>query len=171
MTISEIIDELIRREGGDKYTDRPSDRGGPTKFGVTQKAWDDYRQRHPTLALPALVRNLDRTDAVDFYRAEHVEPFAWILYNDLLNLIVDCSVNHGKSRATKWLQEAARVQADGVIGPVTRAAVNAAPETAYQRVLVRRFQFYALIVTDQGPNDPDLPNLRGWINRACEFVR
>jgi hypothetical protein len=35
-----MIDRLIRREG--QYVNHPSDRGGPTNYGVTQIAIDDY---------------------------------------------------------------------------------------------------------------------------------
>lgn len=36
-TFDEVIDGIILREGG--YVDHPSDRGGPTKFGVTETVW------------------------------------------------------------------------------------------------------------------------------------
>ncbi len=32
----EVIEAEIEREGGDKFTDRAEDRGGPTRWGVTQ---------------------------------------------------------------------------------------------------------------------------------------
>ena len=34
MDVDELIDELIEREGG--YVNHPADRGGPTKFGITE---------------------------------------------------------------------------------------------------------------------------------------
>ena len=34
MDVNELIDELIEREGG--YVNHPSDRGGPTRFGITE---------------------------------------------------------------------------------------------------------------------------------------
>lgn len=170
MTDYEIIDRIIEREGGDKYTDRPSDRGGPTKFGVTQRAWREYRARHAE-PLPEHVRDLTLEHARQFYWIEHVAPFEWIADDALRELAVDCSVNHGRTRATKWLQEAAGVVADGAIGPKTRAAVNTKASVVYAKLLRRRFKFYAEIASDQLPADPDLPNLRGWISRGCEFIR
>lgn len=168
-----IIDEILRREGS-AYINDPHDRGGPTKYGITQKSWDAYRERHKKvidgLAIPEFVRNIDRDDAVAFYRTEYVAPFEWIMDERLLGLVVDCAVNHGKHRVSTWLQEAAGVTVDGVVGPITKAAVNAAPELVYRRLLKRRFKFYAEIATDQQPVDPDAKFLRGWINRACEFI-
>lgn len=34
MTIDQLIDDVIAREGG--YTNHPADRGGPTRWGITQ---------------------------------------------------------------------------------------------------------------------------------------
>jgi len=39
-------------------------------------------------------------------------------------LVVDAGVNHGVRRAAKWLQRAAGVEEDGIVGPRTLAAVN-----------------------------------------------
>lgn len=173
MTNDEIIDRILEREG-EAFTNRPSDRGGPTKFGITQRAWSEYLElgRPPviTAALPRHVRDIAEHNARDFYRAMHVEPFAWVECNSVRELVIDCSVNHGRGRAIRWLQAAADVAPDGAIGPMTRAAVNLPVVPVYARLLSTRFKFYAQIASDQ-PNDPDLPNLRGWINRACEFIR
>jgi lysozyme family protein len=167
-----IIDDILRREGS-SFTDHPNDRGGPTRFGITQKAWMPYKLANKThyRSLPLNVKDLTREQAVEFYRAMHVAPFEWIKDQELLALVVDCGVNHGVVRATKWLQLAAGCEVDGIIGPITRAAVNTAPRLVYVEVLRQRLRFYAKIATDQLPNDPDLPFLRGWINRACEFLR
>jgi lysozyme family protein len=172
MTNDQIVDAIIRREGGDQYTDRPSDRGGPTKFGITQRAWNHYLSTFiPVIGYPMHVRDLTLEKAREFYEREHVAPFAWIADDSLRELAIDSSVNHGRGRATKWLQQSAKVTLDGVIGPKTRAAVNTRPGAVYVALLRLRFAFYALIASDQLPADPDLPNLRGWINRACEFIR
>lgn len=40
MTVEEIIEGIIHKEGG--YVNHPNDRGGPTKYGVTQKTLSRY---------------------------------------------------------------------------------------------------------------------------------
>jgi hypothetical protein len=172
-----IIDNIIRRErapaGQPEFTNRASDRGGPTKFGVTQRAWDDYRARSPNYHRAiSRVEGIDENDAREFYRVMYVRPLAWIDDFDLLDLVADCAVNHGATRAVRWLQSALGVAPDGIVGPDTRIAARGwlgAREIAAD-VLRTRLKFYAKIATDQ-TNDPDAVNLPGWINRACEFIR
>ena len=177
MTDEEIITEILRREGSE-YTNRANDRGGPTKFGITQRSWTGYFSTH-TGQLPIQVKDLTEAQARQFYRDEYIGPLAWIVDDEIKGLAVDCAVNHGLGRAVMWLQEIVGTPIDGKIGPRTRAAINGtvpdvdytpAYRKIYRDLLRKRFKFYAEIVTDQR-NDPDLPNLRGWINRACEFIR
>ena len=168
----DIVGDILRREGS-QFTNRPNDRGGPTKYGVTQAAWDDYvarQDRAPT----RLVQGLTEAMAREFYAVEHVQPFQTRLQDaELVALLADCSVNHGRSRAVRWLQSAVGAKVDGALGPVTATLANQSPG-AYAAVLRTRFKFYAQIATDQRRlpgGDPDAENLAGWINRACEFVR
>ena len=42
MTAQKIIDGIIKREGG--YVNNPTDRGGPTKFGITLTTLGVWRE-------------------------------------------------------------------------------------------------------------------------------
>ena len=56
--------------------------------------------------------------------------------------LLDGAVNSGIGRATQWLQRAARVADDGVLGPVSRAAIMAAdPSDLAMRFLAERLEF------------------------------
>lgn len=156
-----IVDNILRREGSE-FTNRKSDRGGATKFGITQTAWDDH-------FVHVDIQDINSAQAREFYERIHIAPFNWIIDEPLKDLVVDCGVNHGVSRATKWLQEVAKVEIDGIIGEQTKHAVNTKKDL-YKPLLKLRFRYYAFIASDQLPADPDLPNLRGWINRALEFI-
>lgn len=172
MTDAELIRRIIVREGGSKFTNRPSDRGGPTKYGITQKAWDFYlSKKRDGVSRPRSVADLTESLAEEFYLNEYVKVFDWIEDVRLKELVIDSSVNHGLARVVKWLQRAAGVVVDGLIGNKTKKAVNENSNDVYRELLKLRFAWYALIASDQQPLDPDLPNLRGWINRACEFIR
>lgn len=176
--MSNIVDDILRREGA-KFTDDPKDRGGPTKYGITQTSWDDYVAKDPSHAPASDVRAITEPMARDFYEAEYIKPFAWIGNEGLRSLVIDSAVQHGKPRAVRWLQRAAGAAEDGLIGPQTKARVtldnSENPDllaqhynALYQRVLVTRIRFYGEIVK----LSPSMSRfIEGWLTRVCEFVR
>ena len=165
MDTSAIIDAILSREGG--YEDDPADRGGPTKFGITQATLAAWRGA-PVTAED--VKNLSRAEARQIYSTMYVQRtgFASIHYVPLQALIVDAGVQHGPEDATRWLQEAAGVTADGVLGPVTLAAVNAAEGKAlYRRVLAARCRYYGELIA----HDPaEAKFAGGWAARVATFI-
>lgn len=166
----DIIEKTMRREGWDKYTNRASDRGGPTKWGITQKAWSDYIKRPATIPE---VQSITEQQAREFYFSEFMRKprFDLIVHPFLREFVFDCGVNHGTRRAACWLQASVQVSVDGDIGPLSLQKVNVTPWLAtFLRMVAIRQRFYAHISSDQLPADPDLPNLKGWINRAAEFL-
>lgn len=166
-----IIDSIIEREG-DMFTDDPLDRGGATKYGITQKSWGAYidpDKRLFPLSWPAHVRDITEVHARKFYHVMYVAPLNWIEDAPLRELVIDSAVNCGAERVTKWLQRAAMCTvADGVIGPETRRRVHErGAAIIYSLVLIARFKHYAAIVH----RDPTQARfIEGWINRACEFI-
>lgn len=60
----------------------------------------------------------------------------------------DAAFNHGTGRANQFLQFAARVKDDGVIGPKTIAAVNKAdPNDLVLRFLAKRLRYFTEVKT------------------------
>ena len=41
LKFEDIIDDVLKREGGEKITKDPSDPGGTTKYGISQRAFPD----------------------------------------------------------------------------------------------------------------------------------
>ena len=164
MTNDEIIDGIIEHEGRE-YTNRPTDKGGPTKYGITQKTLSMYRGRDVT---PEEVRALDEPEARTIYSTLYIYRPNYHQIEDerLQALIIDSAVQHGSDRASKWLQMAANVNPDGVIGPLTLASVNRA-EGIYGRVFALRMKFYGRLITDK-PSQAVFA--AGWMNRLAEFV-
>lgn len=165
MTLYSIIDEILRREGG--FVNHKADRGGPTNFGITQAVLAAWRNQPATVDD---VRNMTRAEARSIYFRDYITApkFDLIQNPKLQALIIDCGVNHGVNRATRWLQSAVATKADGVMGPVTLAAINrAVPELLYKRVLSQRCIFYGQIIT----NDPTQAVFAtGWMVRLAEFI-
>tara|TARA_B100000700_G_C15038220_1_gene853878 strand:+ start:2252 stop:2761 length:510 start_codon:yes stop_codon:yes gene_type:complete len=165
MNADTIIDAIIRREGG--YVDHPADRGGPTNHGITQQTLAEWRG-HSVSADD--VRRLSRDEAREIYAERYftAPKFDHIEHPPLAALVVDCGVNHGPGRAARWLQHAASVTADGVLGPITLGAVNAADGAAlYRRVLAKRARFYGRLITG---NPSQGAFAAGWANRLSEFI-
>lgn len=107
-------------EGG--YSDDPLDRGGPTQYGVTQRAYDAYRERHRLPLQP--VKFIERDEARDVYREDYWQRLCCSSLPQPLDLVVfDAGVNCGVKAAAKFLQRALGVADDGSIGPKTLAAV------------------------------------------------
>jgi lysozyme family protein len=170
MEAQQIIDAEIQREGSE-YTNRPGDRGGPTKFGITLNTLASWRGHLSTTA--ADVEALTETEARAIYDHLYVQPFAPLagISAPLLGLLVDSGVQHGPDRAIKWLQTALGVVADGDLGPKTILAWGPHQQNddmpIYKAVLKTRIKFYAHIIHD----DPSQTvNANGWFNRICEFI-
>lgn len=177
MTDEQTIDEILRREGWPKYTNLAADRGGPTKGGITLEAWREYT-RNPS-ASAADVEAITEPQAREFYRLRYLLPFAGVKDPTLRELLVDCGVNHGVRHAAKWVQWAAEVKQDGVLGPVSLAAINAAaPLELVCWTLAFRIRLYGRLVS----SDPTLARAKaagfrmqaefasGWNSRAAEFL-
>lgn len=165
MNIKDLIDDILRREGG--FVDHPDDRGGATNFGITQDTLAQWRGRPVSVDE---VRTLTPDEAAEIYAARYVlnPRFDGIEHDDLAALVVDCGVNHGPARAARWLQSAAGVAVDGMVGPVTLGAVNQQDgATLYRAVLAERCRFYGRLIT----RDPSQAVFAaGWANRVAEFI-
>jgi lysozyme family protein len=164
---NEIILEIMRREGWDKYTNHPADRGGPTKFGVTLKAWSDYIGRPAT---EDDVKNLEAEDAYNFYEEEYVFKPGFHKINNphVRELVIDCGVNHGVRHAAKWVQRSVFAKQDGVLGPISLAAVNATdPLEVFLEVLAYRIRLYGRLVAQ---DVTQAQFISGWNNRAAQFL-
>ena len=94
-SVEQMIDDVIRREGG--YVDHPRDRGGPTKFGITQSTLS----RH--LGRPASaddVRGLTPDVAADIYRRYYYEaPGLDLLPQSVQPFVFDAAVNNTDRKA------------------------------------------------------------------------
>lgn len=111
---------LLVHEGG--YTNHPSDPGGPTNFGITIH---DYRKYVKPDAAPNDVETMSLDDAKTIYRARYWNVLCCDeLAAGLDYAMFDYGVNSGVSRAAKVLQRVLGVSDDGVIGPMTLAAIK-----------------------------------------------
>ncbi|MEW6256843.1 MAG: glycosyl hydrolase 108 family protein [Pseudomonadota bacterium] len=160
---------VLIHEGG--YSNHPSDPGGATMKGVTQRVYNDWR-RSKGLA-PRDVRQLEADELTEIYKTRYwalVKAFA--LPAGLDYAIFDCAVNSGVAQAAKWLQRGLAdmgipgVVVDGVIGPATLEAVKRVEDVdaLIAKVLHRRLDMLKVLKT--------WPIFgRGWARRVQECQR
>lgn len=81
------------------------------------------------------------------------------------DIFMDGHVNHGYT-GIKLMQEVLGVAKDGIVGPITLAAINAQnPAVLYVAYRERRRAFYYLLA--QNPDNAGF--LQGWLNRLKNF--
>jgi len=110
----------LKWEGG--WSNHPDDNGGMTMRGITIRTLSDYLGRP---AHPDELKALTPAVAEDIYRRLYWDAVKGDELPAGVDLAVfDAAVNSGPSRATRWLQELVGAKQDGIVGPVTLAAVG-----------------------------------------------
>lgn len=136
---------VLTSEGG--FSDDPLDPGGATNRGITQAVYDAWRKGE---GLPARsVKLLNDYETGVIYRRRYWDACSCdLLPGGVDYCVFDCAVNSGSGKAAKLLQTAAGVPADGSIGPVTLAAVNAAdPRRIINGICSERLAFLETLPT------------------------
>jgi lysozyme family protein len=152
-------------EGG--ISDHPSDRGGLTRYGVTLRLFAAFL-RLPVNA-PRVREQFDALTRDDAYGviAEMfaMRPNLHVIRDPRLRFaVLDYAVNSGDRTAIKALQQAAGVEADGILGRITESAVNSHPDPDWlrERVMDARYQHLGRIVVR---DRTQLAFLVGWLIR------
>lgn len=156
MNFDQAFTTLLTYEG--EFSDHAADPGGRTRFGITETVAREAGYRGDMRELPLdLAKRIYKGRYWDHVRADEL-PEA-VRY-----AVFDAAVNSGPRQAVRWLQRAAGVTADGIIGPQTLAAVRAAdPERLLRRFLSQRLRFMAGL-----PNWPVFG--RGWARRIADLM-
>jgi lysozyme family protein len=135
MTATDIITGILQREGG--YIDHPSDKGGPTKYGITANAWG-LEKHWGRQATRDEVSAITEAQARDFYQRRYLDqsPFRRVAFEPLRVQLIDFGLNSGNERATRWLQRAIGVPQTGIMDQITFDALNAYPPRLVNNALV-----------------------------------
>lgn len=156
MDFDKAFAQLLVHEGG--FSNHKDDPGKKTMWGVTEAVARENGYNGPMRDMPVDV-------AKSIYRKQYWERAKCDQLPPLLRYVVfDGAVNSGVGQSVKWLQRALNVTDDGVIGPKTIAAANAAPlEALYRRLLAQRLKFMT-----------DLDNWssfsKGWARRIASLL-
>lgn len=152
MSFESAIPIILEHEGG--LSEHPSDPGGLTKYGISQRAYPDLD-----------IRNLTVEQAKAIYRRDYWDKVKGdSLPEGISTLVFDSAVNQGVLRATRMLQRAVGVDADGIIGPRTLAAASRVNLRDFAvRFGVERALHYASL--------PTFPIFgKGWLRRLFDVT-
>ena len=148
--------KLLGHEG--EFSDHPDDPGGKTRYGITEAVARRVGYRGDMRELPLdLAKRIYKAEYWDAVRADEMPPAVrYVLF--------DAAVNSGVGQAARWLQNAAGVTPDGVIGSRTMAAVNALDANGLKsRLLASRLRMMTNL-----SNWPSFS--RGWARRIADLM-
>ena len=163
---SKLMPHILKWEGG--FTNNPLDKGGPTMKGVTIGTFRKFYGKDATVVQLKLISDAQwlrifKEGYWDKCRADEIAS------QSVADAIVDWAYNSGPATAAKQAQailadtSTAPLKIDGVIGPVTLAAINAAdPHALFDKIQRSRLSFVNAIVRR---NPSQKVFLKGWKNR------
>ncbi len=158
MTVDFIdaFNKLLGHEGG--FVDHPSDPGGATRWGITERVARAAGYRGDMRDLPVgLAERIAKAEYWDAVRADDLPA-------EIRYVMFDAAYNSGVKQAVLWLQRALGVADDGIIGPKTLAAARAADgATLRQRILAQRLRFFTGL-----SNWPAFG--KGWARRIADLM-
>ena len=131
MNIEQYLKELIDREGG--YVNNPADRGGPTKYGITEAVAraNGYKGNMRDLPLD-VTKSIYRQQYWISPRFDQVNTISSAVAEELLDTGVNCGTGFAKpllQRALNLLNNQGKgswpdIAVDGVYGPATLNALK-----------------------------------------------
>ncbi|CAM0816797.1 PG-binding-3 domain-containing protein [Acinetobacter baumannii] len=131
MNIEQYLDELIKREGG--YVNNPADRGGATKFGITEAVARENGYKGNMKDLPLeFAKSIYKKQYWLEPRFDQVNALSPSVAEELLDTGVNCGPNFAKpllQRALNLLNNQGRagwpdLKVDGVYGSATLGALK-----------------------------------------------
>jgi len=163
--VASWLGRIVEHEGGfsDNRLDPGNWTGGiigqgllkGTKFGISAKSYPELD-----------IKNLGLSDAVAIYQRDFVRPMKLGRYRDGVAFqLLDFSVLAGPDRAIRSIQKSAGVAVDGVVGPITLAALESRCESdVIMLLLAERIEFLTYL--------RNWPNAgKGWMRRVASNLR
>ena len=177
---NKAIDAVLLHEGG--FVDHKADPGGATNFGISLRwlkdqgdldkdGWLDGDLDHDGDVDAADILAISREDAIKLYRDRFWDPYKYdqIASQMVAGKVFDFTVNMGSKQSHKLLQRACRscgfaIVDDGMIGPGTLKAVNAASDVMLLAALRSEAAgFYRMLCATNPERNAFLD---GWLTRA-----
>lgn len=163
---NETLEHAFERAKKTGWANDPADRGGATMVGVTIGTYRTYC-RYKGRKVPTVndLKNITYKEWRDVVHTLYWSKWKADLIEDqnVANMIVDWVWASGQGIGIKRVQKILGVTADGIVGPKTLAAVNAAdPHELFTKVYNARAAHFNAIVK---ANPSQKKWLKGWMNR------
>ena len=169
-----IFTSILFREGG--YSNHQADKGGATKYGVTQGTLDFYLKRYDD-SFPKSVGQLKAYEAKQIYKELYwyVIQGEKILSQEMAEIILDQAINAGPEVTVKRLQNSInyvsrhKVLVDGILGKKTLSVLNHKGNTRAicLEFVIQTQLFYAKIVRN---NPSQSAFIVGWMKRSHKLL-
>lgn len=136
MSFDQAFEIIIDPSHEGDYSNNPMDPGGATRYGCTERVARARGYAGDMRDLPlSFAKAVAKTDYWDKYQCDQFAPAIGFA-------VFDCAYNGGNP--AEWLQQAACVKVDGVIGAQTIAALRAAdPMKIVMRFTALRLSYMA----------------------------
>lgn len=140
----------LQHEGG--FVDNPNDKGGATKFGITQRDIPDKD-----------ISDITTDDAVAYYEEHYWKAlYSGIQSQSLANKIFDMGVLFGVGTAVRLLQTVLHIEQTEIFDAETLAAANHEGDEILP-IYIARLLIHAQWIVNTEPNQKEF--LQGWENR------
>ena len=156
MNFDSAFQHVLKVEGG--FVNHPLDPGAATNMGITEAVARRVGYKGAMQDLPVdLAKRIYLEEYWRPVRADELPPA--VRY-----AVFDAAVNSGVRQSILWLQRALGVADDGILGPKTLAAANAAnPDALRARLISQRLRFLTNLNTFGAFG-------RGWTRRCCDIM-
>ncbi len=148
----------IPNEGG--YSNRPTDRGRETNFGISINTYPNEDIRHMTR---------ERANALlyrDYWNYNGINT----LPDDLGGMVFESAVNRGGPRTIEDLHRSLGIEPPGnIIGPTTHRRLAESDIDQVRRDFTERMRNHYRNLATQDPTQREY--FRGWMNRVDELER
>ena len=158
---NQIFNDIVIRWEGDKVVNDPVDKGGLTKYGISQRA-------HPQLD----IAHLSEEQAQEIYKEEYWDKMRLdeVMDFGICKQLFQQAINQGPGVAAISLQKILNmlrfvVDVDGVVGPKTLTAVNSY-HTPSEIIWALKGSQYARYVAIVERSESQIKFFRGWLRRT-----
>ncbi len=172
--MSKFFDDAFEYTLGDEggYTNDRNDSGGPTNWGITIHDLSVHLGRPATTSE---VKSMTKDTAKEIYSKRYWAPLDLdqIKSDAVAICMFDIGVVRGISVPPKYAQQicyahGSHIAVDGVMGPMTIAAINQLDPATFIRDFSIKTEagFHAIVAAH--PKDADF--IHGWVNRARRLL-